>query len=407
MNFIEKKTREFVQNSKKTAKKLKIDVEIFIGGSVAKGTLIKKELHDADIFFRFSKKYLGKDLTKEMNKILKENWKKTQIHGSRDYFRIKVSNNFYIEAVPVIKINKPEEKENITDLSYSHVRYIKRKIKENPNVLKEILLSKAFCQAKGIYGAESYIKGFSGYSLELLLIHYKTFENFLKKLSKLTKEKIIIDIEKQYPDKKRILLDINESKLESPIILIDPTHRYRNASAALSEETFRKFKREAKKFLKSPSISHFEPKKTDIDRIRRSAKRSGNEFILVEIKTSKQKGDIAGTKLFKFYNHFLEESKKYFDIKNKGFNYNNEKSARFFVVAKKKKEIIHVGPSAKDPRNVLSYFKKEHKRTFVRRGKLYAKTKPDFSLKAFVKKWSNKNSKKIEEMYIKDLKIID
>lgn len=404
LKFMENKLNDFLKNLKKEIKKSKIDVDIFLGGSFAKNTLTKKEIYDADIFLRFSKKYSKENLTKITLKILNEFRNKERVHGSRDYFRIKISPKFYLEIVPVLKVNKPEEAKNITDLSYSHVNYIKKKLK-NKNLLDQIKISKLFSQANGFYGAESYIKGFSGYALELLIVHYKTFENMLRKIVS-SKDKIIIDIENLYKNKKQILLDINESKLESPIVLIDPTHKYRNALAALSDSTFKKFVKESKKFLKSPSVKYFQKRNLNLSKVKEAAKRNKNEFILLECSTDKQEGDIAGTKLLKFYNHLTKQISQYFEIKNRGFNYNGKKSARFFFVVKKKKENIFGGPLSKDKKNVAK-FKKLHKNTFTKKGRIYAREKIDFNLKEFILDWNKKRAERMKEMYVKDLRVVD
>ena len=337
--FIEKELKLFLDKIKKKIISEKIDAEIFVGGSFAKKTIIKKKVHDVDIFIRFSPKYEEKQFSTLLKKILKGFKNALLIHGSRDYYQIKIDDSFFMEVVPVLKINNVKQARNITDLSYLHVKYVNKKVKSE-KILKEIKLAKAFCEAKGIYGAESYIKGFSGYSLELLIIHYKTFLNFLKKISESKQEKIVIDIEKHYKNKNQVLLDLNESKLGSPIILIDPTHKQRNALAALSQETFEKFKQDASKFLKSPSINDFEVQTIDLEKIKQNAKKNKQEFILLQTKTNKQEGDIAGSKLLKFYNHLTKEIQKQFEIKERGFNYNSKKSARYFFVGKKKKEII-------------------------------------------------------------------
>lgn len=52
----------------------------------------------------------------------------------------------------------------------------------------EIKIAKAFCHATGCYGAESYIKGFSGYALELLIYHYKSFQSFVKAMTKVNEK---------------------------------------------------------------------------------------------------------------------------------------------------------------------------------------------------------------------------
>ena len=395
--------KKFTERLRKSIKNLGVDAEIFVGGSVAKGTSIKKKVYDADIFLRFNRKY--EDISNLTEKILK-GFKKTKIHGSRDYFRIKASRKIVLEIVPVLRIKSPKEARNITDLSYFHVNYAKRKFPKK--IIDEIILAKAFCHAKNCYGAESYIRGFSGYGLELLVYHYKSFLNFLKAISKPSlnsgnQEKIIIDTEKKFRNKNEILMDVNSSKLQSPVILIDPTHRERNALAALSWETFRKFQKAGRKFLKKPSIRDFEKEKTDIEKIKKTAEKNKNEFILLKAETKKQEGDIAGSKLLKFYNYLTDEIKNNFHLKKYGFQYNEDKSALYFFVAGKGKEILNKGPIIKDKKN-FQRFRKKHKKTFIKEGRIYSKKKAEVNLGNFLKKWKGKNAKRMKDMHISYLK---
>ncbi|MFQ5531566.1 MAG: nucleotidyltransferase domain-containing protein, partial [Candidatus Nanoarchaeia archaeon] len=389
----------------KNLKKQKINAQVFVGGSFAKNTVIKKKYYDIDIFVRFDAKYEDKTLSQLTKKALAGIKKTTLIHGSRDYFRIKINPALYLEVVPVRKIKKPKEAVNITDLSYSHVSYIKRRIKSQ-KLLDDIRIAKAFCHGNNVYGAESYIKGFSGYSIELLVYYYKGFLGFIKAISKIKPgEKVVIDIEKHYKNKQQALMDLNSSKLQSPIILIDPTYKQRNALAALSNETFERFHKVCKQFLKNPSINAFKQQTVDIGKIKQNARRNKQEFILLEARTDKQEGNIAGSKLLKFYNHLAEEISRYFEIKKKGFNYNGKKSVRYFFVAKKKPFILFSGPKVKDKKNVQA-FKKRHTKTFTKSGKIYAKQPVNITLKKFIDVWKHKNKTKIKEMSVVDLKEI-
>lgn len=384
-------------------KKQKISAKIFVGGSFAKNTLIKKDLYDIDIFLRFDKKYIKQDISSLTSKLLKGT-KFTKLKGSRDYFKIKISPNIFFEIVPVIEVKRPQESLNITDLSYSHVNYVKKRIKSE-KILNDIKITKAFCYANRCYGAESYIKGFSGYGLELLIYYYKGFMNFVKAVAK-SKDKIIIDIEKRYKNKRSILMDINDSKLQSPMILIDPTYKQRNVLAALSDETFDKFKKVCKKFVKKPSIKHFELEKTDLKQVKNNAKAKKHEFILLEATTKKQEGDIAATKLLKFYNHLSKEVGKLFFIKKQGFNYGGKHAARFFFVVKSKKELVIRGPLTKQDKNVKK-FKKAHKNISVKLGRIYAKEKIDFDLNQFIENWKRDNRVKIKDMYVSGFKVVE
>tara|TARA_Y100000310_G_scaffold197376_3_gene197479 strand:+ start:1004 stop:2278 length:1275 start_codon:yes stop_codon:yes gene_type:complete len=400
---IEISLKEFFKKLDKKIKSSKLDVEVFIGGSFAKKSMINKKMYDVDIYIRFHKRY---ENISELTKKLLSNFNATLIHGSRDYFRIKISSKIIFEIIPVIKIKKPEEAKNITDLSYFHVNYIKKKLKIK-RITDEILIAKTFCHANQCYGAESYINGFSGYALELLIYHYGSFLKFIKAVSKIKDKdaKIVIDTEKHFKNKQEILMNLNNSKLQSPIIFIDPTYKQRNVLAALSHETFEKFKRTCKEFLKNPNMKFFEERKIDLEKIKKNAKLTGKELILIELKTNKQKGDIAGSKLLKFYNHLRNEISKYFEIKKLGFEYNDEKFAKCFFVVRRKKEILSKGPKTNDKKN-LNRFKKKHKSSFVKSGRIYAKKKINFSVNDFIKAWKMKNKKLMKEMSMVELKII-
>lgn len=396
--LIEKSVKNFSLLLKKNIMKVKNKPEIFFGGSYAKKTMIKKGKYDIDIFLRYDKSYNEREISKITANLLKGIKEVSVIHGSRDYYRVKINDNLFMEVVPVVKVNNPKESKNITDLSYSHVKYINKKVKNN-KILEDIKIAKAFCYANKCYGAESYIRGFSGYSLELLVYYYKGFTNMLKNLSKKPKEKIIIDIEKNYKNKKDVLIDMNSAKLSSPIILVDPTYPQRNALAALSQETFDKFREASLKFLKNASPKHFEEEKIDLSQIKKDALSKKYGFLLLEIQTDKQEGDIAGSKLIKFYNHLDEEIKRFYEVKRKGFNYNNNKKARAFFVVLPKKEIIYHGPFIEDKKNV-DKFKKEHRNISSIKGRLYAKEKYDVKIESFIEKWKIKNKRKIREMSI-------
>lgn len=396
-NFLKK----FIQKIEKRIKTLKVNAKIFIGGSFAKNTLIKKDVYDIDIFIRFDKKYKKENISKITEKILKGT-KPKKIKGSRDYFRIKIKPFFFFEIIPVIETKTPKEAENITDLSYSHVNYIKKKIK-NKKIIDDIKIAKAFCYGNNCYGAESYIRGFSGYGLELLVYHYGSFMKFIRAMAKI-KDKEVIDIEKYYKNKQNVLMDINTAKLQSPIILVDPTYKQRNVLAALSKETFKEFQKVCRKFLKNPSIKAFEIQKIDIEKIKKASRKKKFEFIHLKVNTKKQAGDVAATKLLKFYKHLTYETSKYFEIKNKGFEYDGKKSGDFFFVVKKKKEILISGPHLSQKKHMAA-FKKAHKNAFVKNKRLYAREKIGFNIKKFISSWKKKNAKKLRDMSVNNLKL--
>ena len=403
-NIIKEETKEIVNILKKSIKDKKINAEVFLGGSFAKGTLTKSNEYDIDIFVRFDKR--EKDISKELEKLMNNLKNKNSIekvHGSRDYFKIFKDKKITFEIIPVLKIKNSKEAENVTDLSYFHVNYIKRKL--NKNKIRELQLAKRFFKANGFYGAESYIQGFSGYALECLIIYYKTFEDLLRRLIKVkNNDKLIIDVEKKYKNKSEILLELNESKINCPIVLVDPTWKDRNVLSALSYETFEKFQKLAKKFLKNPNKNYFYEKEINIIKLKNEAKRKKTEFVKIEIETDRQEGDIAGTKLKKFANFIFRELEKYYKIIKYEFTYNQEKKAEVYMIIKNRGEIIKQGPPIKMDKAVVA-FKKVNRNTFVKSGKIYAKVVVERNAKTFLKNWSKDKRKLMTDMGIIGIKI--
>src|SRR3989338_7724508 len=213
------------------------NARISIGGSFAKGT-----------WFNYNK-YKNKDISKILGKSLK-GFKFTIQHGSRIYYQIK-RNNLTYELVPVLETKKIDKILNVMDISPLHTNYVMRNTTQK--LRDEIRIAKAFFKANNLYGAETHKKSFSGYAIEVLVIHYNGFNNLLKATSKWQTLEII-DPKRYYANKDEIVRLLNKSKLTSPLILIDPVQRDRNITAVLSIKNFSEFKKLAKQYLKTKSV---------------------------------------------------------------------------------------------------------------------------------------------------------
>ena len=264
---VEKKNYTEIANTfiKKLQKNLPT-AKIILGGSAKKGTLISGN-HDIDLFVAFNlKKHLNDNLTEILEKAIKKSFPKlaiSKLHGSRDYFQTTY-HDYTLEIVPILKITKAEQAQNITDISPLHAQWVNKKA--TAKVKDDIRLLKQFCKANKLYGAESFISGFSGYVLEILTIHYGSFKKVLQSATK-WKKKQIIDPSKFYK-KDLALFHINNSKLNSPIIVVDPVDKSRNAAAALSEEKLAIFVRSAKKYLRNPTVELFQVRKINIEKLK-------------------------------------------------------------------------------------------------------------------------------------------
>jgi tRNA nucleotidyltransferase (CCA-adding enzyme) len=367
--LIEENTVELVDSTsviKKIQKgfdKLKVKVEAVLGGSVAKGTFLKN--YDMDIFVRF----YNNPSSDMLERVLKKEFKKVdRLHGSRDYFQIVHAGKRY-EVVPVLKIKKSEQAENVTDVSMLHVAWVNKHLK-NPG---EVKLAKLFCKAQKVYGAESYINGFSGYLLEILVVNYGSFDKLINAAAK-WKPRLVIDAAKHYKNHDEVFKSLNASKLVSPIIVIDPVQKSRNAAAAVNAETFNKLVESAKRYARRPSIRFFIKKRFSLEELRKKAKNA--EIVALKVEPVKGKEDVVYTKLLKAY-EFLKANieKKDFNIIKSEFEV--DESIFWFIVNPKElpAQMTVVGPKKDVRPEFIRDFKKKYKKIKLEKGRYTAVAK--------------------------------
>jgi len=365
--------KKFQKTTDKFLKKLnsplkKIQAQAVLGGSGAKDTWLTGS-HDIDIFVLFNyKKYQSESprladlLEAHLKKIFPQ---RKRLHGSRDYFQIKFQ-NYLFEVVPILKIQKAKQALNITDVSPLHVQWVKKA----PKTIKDqIRLVKQFAKANNCYGAESYIAGFSGYVLEILTIYYHSFEKLLQAALK-WENKDVIDIENYYR-KGEVFRQINLSKLHSPLIVIDPVDKTRNAAAALSLEKFLLFKQKAKAFLQKPDLKFFEKQKLSFKDLE---KKTLHNLVYLEITPFPGKEDVIGSKLLQAF-LYLKKKLSSFGLLEANWDWDKKNKAIFYYFLEKRQippYFIRSGPPLKLENHVRE-FKKTHQETFQERGRIMAK----------------------------------
>jgi len=342
-----------------------------LGGSGAKGTWLKGT-HDIDVYVKFDYG-LYRDKTTELSDVLEPILKKIfrkveRLHGSRDYFQIR-ENSYIFEIIPILDIKTASEAKNITDVSLLHVQFVKNAIDKNKKLGDEIRLAKAFTKANNCYGAESYIMGFSGYMMELLIIHYGSFLKLIKEAGRWKAREAIGD--------HSAIKGLNAAKRQSQLIFIDPVQPGRNTAAALSKEKYNLFIKICKEFLKKPSHKFFETKKLSIEELKRKYK--NYEIISLTVKSKTGKDDVVGAKIRKTF-EFIKEQ-----LINEGFKLIDSawefKPANFFFVVDKKsleKQIKYYGPPLHLKKHVDA-FKKKYKKTFEEKGRICALIQRSFT----------------------------
>lgn len=340
---VAKNVKEFLD---KINSKLK-NAKAIVGGSFAKGTWLKGN-HDVDVFVTFNN---NRNMSERLEKAIKSCFKKYEkIHGSRDYFLVEYKGlNF--ELVPVLKIKNAKEAENITDVSPKHVNWVKKNSSEK--LKDDIRLAKYFLKMNNCYGAETYVGGFSGYLVELLVIYYKGFKNFIKKASK-WKYKTRISINKK---------DKFVSNQRFPLVVIDPVQPNRNASAALRKEKFDLFVDLCKKFSKNYSLSYFKEKKVNLDKY---------DLVFRVEPLDKGSQDVVGTKMLKAFETIGKSLGAFnFGVKNSGW-YWKDYGYFYYKVKDKKltKKYKHYGPPVKFWKDAYN-FRAKYKNSKVEKGRLF------------------------------------
>lgn len=352
------KVGPFLNELNSALKASRLKAVAVLGGSYAKDTWLSGD-YDVDIFVKFAFSHKGDSLSDLLERVLKK-WRHERVHGSRDYFWVRDGVKY--EIVPVLGIKKPEQAENITDFSPMHVDWVNR---EGKSLKNDIRLFKKFCKSAHCYGAESYIRGFSGHVADILVIYYNGFIPALRAAVK-WKPKVVLDYYNTF--KGKALLMLNSSKTEGPLIVVDPVQPERNASAAITIENFDRFVLSARKFLKNPGAVFFAEKPVDFDALEKKG-----HLVKIMVGSIDAKEDIAGVKFVRSF-EYLRGSLSGFGIKDSGWLWDKCSSGVWWFVLRKKllpAFELHKGPPLKFIDAVKS-FRKAHKKVFVRQGRLCA-----------------------------------
>ncbi len=357
-----------------------IGAKAILGGSAAKDTWLK-ESKDIDVFVQFplrgkiSSKGLSDALEKVLRKVMGKKAGKSleRLHGSRDYFQVEFEKHLF-EIVPILEIKSAEEAKNITDISPLHAVWVNEvgaKLKD------DIRLAKQFCRANKLYGAESYIGGFSGYMLEILVLHYGSFLGLLEGASKWKAGgQVVIDTAKLHKSKAMALFNIDNAKLQGPLVLVDPVDKHRNAAAALSVLRFDLFRKRAKEFLRKPGKEFFILEKLKIEKLALACS-SQKKLAYVEFNGLEGKRDVVGAKLLKIFG-FLSKELDAFGLLGADWQWSSGEKAKMYFYLKSaripdRKTIA--GPPVELVEHAQGFRKKHGSKVFEKKGKLFAKVR--------------------------------
>lgn len=336
-----------------------LDAECMVGGSFAKDTHLKDD-YDVDLFVQFDQSSDTSELADLLENALP--FDAERVHGSRDYFRLERDALTY-EIVPVVRVENYTEAENVTDMSPLHVKYLKERL---DGLNDDVRLAKQFCKANKVYGAESYIRGFSGHVVDLLVLYYGGFEELVRAAASWG-ERVVIDMESHWANP---LQELNEDKIESPLVLIDPLQPERNAAAALSREKFDLFKARCKAFLDEPSEEFFTIRHLDPEEIEPEE----DYFVYFTATPVDNKNDVQGAKLRQVYEYIHRKVRdRQWPIEEADWEFYDGEGRFYFIITTDAEPYVERrGPPLEQEDNVKRFTEK-HANTLVKDGRIYAR----------------------------------
>lgn len=227
---------------------LKADVRLM--GSVAKGTYLREP--DLDIFILFPPDFPPARLEEEGLDIGSTILRGEKMYADHPYIR-----GFYqgleVDMVPCYDICDTSCLQSAVDRTPFHTRFILENMDES--LRDEARLLKAFMKGIGTYGAEPCTRGFSGYLIELLTLHYGGFMHTLAAAAGWRDGMVIGD-------------GVRSESMLGPMTVFDPVDPRRNVASAVHVDTFAHFIIAARAYLQCQSTRFFFPRERNMLSIR-------------------------------------------------------------------------------------------------------------------------------------------
>jgi len=296
-----------------------------IGGSYAKGTWLPEKA-DIDIFVKFNKKTSEKDFRNFGTKIGFQSLKKFKPYTryAEHPFVEAIVDGTKVNIVPCYNVKKGEWK-SAADRSIHHTKFMSQKLSDS--MKGEVRILKKFLLYIKAYGAEIAKEGFSGYTSEVLIFHYGSFEKTIKKISEM---------------KKGQMIGRSQKKFDSPIVIIDPIDSNRNLGAAISIDSLGKFVLASRTFLKKPSKKFFNKP------ISKRVMKNTDKIIVVQFRFKNRSDDIIWGQIKRASNALKTQLELggFTVLRNSSIKDEKENAALIFLLHAKKIEnsLVRVGP---------------------------------------------------------------
>ncbi|ALV62359.1 tRNA nucleotidyltransferase, archaeal type [Thermococcus sp. 2319x1] len=382
-------TREIVEIAEEEIVKKDLEVIPRLVGSIAKDTYLSGD-HDVDLFLAFPPEVPLEELRKiglELGKAIGERLESYEIAYAEHPYVRAFYKGFDVDIVPCYNVKSWREVKTAVDRSLLHTEWV---IKHLDGRNDEVRLLKKFLKGINAYGSEVYVRGFSGYLTELLIIKYGSFMNLLESVGFLARSKII-DLGGWLKKEPEIAYKTVERERESPLIVIDPVDPRRNVASSLSWEKFGVFYFKAKEFVERPGIEFFFPSKAKTGDYKALLKKKGTNLVTLLFPKPELVDDILLPQ--------LERSAKGFEksLKREGFevfDLNWGYTERAFIMlevdrVERSRVILKPGPEFLSERAIDFYSKNQ--KVWIRGKRLYSEKEVKESIVDVIKDLLIKN----------------
>jgi len=335
-----------------------LNVRVEVEGSIAKDTWISTD-RDVDLFIIFPQGTNREVITGAGMELAKagagEKWKTG--YAEHPYVEAEVL-GCKMDIVPSGELVPGKKVMTAVDRTPLHTTYVKERLSEAGK--DEVRILKQFMKGIGVYGAELKVGGFSGYLCELIIIRYGSFEETLRVASAWGLGEVV-DIEGHYSHGSAL------EAFDSPLVVVDPVDRGRNAAAAVTPRALVTFISASRHFIKKPSLAFFFPR-TDqigIGELKRMLEGRATEVMAIETACPSLPSDVLWGEVY----HSLSKIVGF--LREKGFRifdstaWSDEREKVVFMLELESGRLpeaeLHLGPSVVFPEDEERFLEKHLK----------------------------------------------
>ena len=246
----ERKVREVSQLARslvaEAVNTYRIDAEVDVYGSAARSTWLPGQ-RDIDVFVVMKDRGIKpEDVTSLLSRFFTERGVSWVMRYAQHPYLTLFLEGYEVDVVPCYKIMTGERPITAADRSPLHHKFLVDRL--NDEQRRDVRALKLFLKTIGVYGAEIKTEGFSGYLTELLVAYYGSLVEVLKAAARWRPYRTYIAFSEVW------------TKFRAPLVVVDPVDSNRNAAAAVSLTSMSTFILAARRFLKRPSLSYFQPR---------------------------------------------------------------------------------------------------------------------------------------------------